>query len=48
MKQVNKEWGDMSKDPGIWGPLGGLYTFFPKKYNEKCMYQIFTTELDIK
>ena len=32
----------MSKDPGLGGPLGSLCNIlFPKKYNEKYMYQSF-------
>ena len=42
MKQVNKELGNMSKDPGLGGPLGGLCNIFiSKKYNNKYMYQSF-------
>ena len=36
MEQVNKKWGNMSKDPGLGGPLGGLCNIlFPKKRNKK-------------
>ena len=50
MEQVNKKWGNMSKDPDLRGPLGGLCNIlFPKKYNRKYMYQsFFTTERNIK
>ena len=42
MEQVNKMWGNMSKDPGPGGPLGSLCNIlFPKKYNKKYMYQSF-------
>ena len=42
MEQVNKKWGNMSKDPNLGGPLGGLCdSLFPKKYNKKIMYQSF-------
>ena len=50
MEQVNKKWGNMSKDPDLGGPFGGLCNIlFPKNYNKKYMYQrFFTTEWDIK
>ena len=42
MEQVNKKWGNMSKDPGLGGPLGGLYDIlFHKKYSKKYMYESF-------
>ena len=50
MEQVNKKWGNMSKDPGLGGPLGGLSNvLFHKKYKKKntCIKD-FTTEWDIK
>ena len=49
MEQVNKKWGNMSKDPGLGGPSGGLCNIsFPKKYKKKCIKVFLTTELDIK
>ena len=42
MEQVNKKCGNMSKDPGLGGPLGGLCNIlFPKEYDKKYMYQSF-------
>ena len=42
MEQVNKKWGNISKDPGLRGPLGSLCNIlFPKKYNKKYMFQSF-------
>ena len=50
MEQMNKKWGNMSKDADLGGPLGGLCNIsFPKKYNKKYTYQGFlTTKWDIK
>ena len=50
MEQVNKKWGNMSKDPGLGVPLGGLCNIlFPKKYNKEIhVSKFFTTEWDIK
>ena len=40
--KIIKKQGNMSKDPGLGGPLGSLCNIlFPKKYNEKYMYQSF-------
>ena len=36
MEQMNKKWGNMSKDQGFGGPLGCLCNIlFPKKYVKK-------------
>ena len=41
-EQMNKTCGNMSKDPGLGDPLGGLCNIsFPKKYKKKYMYQSF-------
>ena len=48
MEQMNKKWGNMSKDPGLGGPLGGLcIILFPKKYDKKYMYQSFLPQSGI-
>ena len=48
MEQVNKKWGDMSKDPGLGGALGGLCSIlFPKKHDKKYMYQSFLPQSGI-
>ena len=31
MEQQNKKKGNMSKDPGLGGPLGGLYNIFSQE-----------------
>ena len=42
MDQMNKKWGNTSKDPDLGGSLGvQCNILFPKKYNEKSMYQSF-------
>ena len=42
MEQVNKKWGNMSKDPGLGGPLGGLCNIlFPNKYNKNTCIKVF-------
>ena len=42
IEQENKKWGNMNKDPGLGGPLGGLCSIlFPKKYNKKYMCHFF-------
>ena len=50
MEQVNKSWGNMSKGPGLRGPLRGLCNIlFPNKYNKKIhMSKFFPTEWDVK
>ena len=48
MEHVNNTWGNMSKDMGLGGPLGGLYNIlFPKKYNQYMYQSFFATEWDI-
>ena len=48
MEQVNKKWGNMSKDPGLGGPLGGLCNIlFSKKHDKKYLYQSFLTQSGI-
>ena len=48
MEQDYKMWVNMSKDPGLVGPLGGpCNILFPKKYNEKYMYQSFLPQSGI-
>ena len=49
MEQVNKKWGNMSKDPGLGGPLGGLCNiFFLRNMIKIHVSKFFTTEWDIK
>ena len=48
MEQDYKKWGNMSKDPGLGGPLGGLCNIlFPNQYNKKYMYQSYLPQSGI-
>ena len=42
MEQVNKKWGNMSKDPGLEAPLGGLCSIlFTQEYNKNTCIEVF-------
>ena len=49
MEQVNKKWGNMSKDVGLEGLLVGLSSIlFPKKFDKNIWIKVFPTDWDIK
>ena len=48
MEQVNNKWGNMHKDTGLGGPLGGLcIILLSKNYNKQYMYQSFLPQSGI-
>ena len=48
MEQVNKKWDNMSKDPGLVGPLGGLCSIsFPKKYDKNTCINVLLPQSGI-